>query len=137
MPAGLTDTIVEWESSGLPNETIRLPVTENHSFSPKIVSVNNSRIRVRFKGTCLKQDKVTFTPRNVINLFFIVYKLNRWSQDLNADFTLKVCLFVTVKLTKNADRDKYFYPGYGIVYDACSLFSFPKFDWDKMLLFLE
>ena len=96
MPAGLTDTIVEWESNGLPNETIRLPVTENHSFSPKIVSVNNSR-----------------------------------------DFTLKVCLFVTVKLTKNADPDKYSYPGYGIIYDACSLFSFPKFDWDKMLLFLE
>ena len=24
--------------------------------------MNNSRIRLEFKGSCLKQDKVTFTP---------------------------------------------------------------------------
>ena len=46
---------------------------------------HNSKIRVGFEGSCLKPDKVTFIPNNVVNLF-IVYKLDRWSQDLNADF---------------------------------------------------
>ena len=35
----------------------------------------NSRINVEFKGSCLKQDKITFTPRNVVNAF-IVYEDN-------------------------------------------------------------
>ena len=50
--------------------------------------MNNSRIRVEFKKSCLKKDKVTFTPRNVVELF-IVYELDTWSKDLNADFTLQ------------------------------------------------
>ena len=62
-------------------------------------------MRVTFKGSCLKLDKVTFTTRNVANLF-IVYELDSWSQDLN-----------TVKLTKNNDLDKYSYSGYGIGFE--------------------
>ena len=38
----------------------------------------------------------------------IVYELDRWSQDLNFDFTLEDNLFGAVKLTKNVDPDKYF-----------------------------
>ena len=60
---------------------------------------------VEFKRSCLKTDKVNFTPSNVVNLF-IVFELDKWSQDLNVDFTLKDCLFA-VKSTKNADPDKY------------------------------
>ena len=30
--------------------------------------MNNSKIRVSLKESCLKEDKVTFTPRNVVNL---------------------------------------------------------------------
>ena len=36
--------------------------------------MNNSKIRLRFKGNCLKQDKV-FTPKGVANLI-IVYELD-------------------------------------------------------------
>ena len=50
--------------------------------------MNNSGITLEFKGSCLKQDKITFTPNNVVNLF-LVYELDRWSRDLNADFTPK------------------------------------------------
>ena len=68
--------------------------------------MNNARLRLKFKGSCLKQeDKALFTPNNVVNLF-IAYKLDRWSRELNTDFTLKDCLFGAVKLTKNADPDK-------------------------------
>ena len=58
--------------------------------------------------------------------------MNRqWSQDLNADFTLKDYLLEAVKLTKNADPDKYPYSGYGIGSDSRSFFSAPNFNWGK------
>ena len=37
-----------------------------YSPSPKRTWMNNSKIRVRFKGSCLKLDRITFTPRNVV-----------------------------------------------------------------------
>ena len=65
---------------------------------------------------------MTFTPRNVVNLH-ILYDLNTWSQGLNADFTLKDCLFWAVKLTKTADPERYSYWGCGIGFDSGLLFS--------------
>ena len=58
--------------------------------------------------------------KNVINLY-IIYKLDTWSRNSNTDFTLDNCLFGAVKLTKNADPDKYGYSGYGI---GCTFTSF-------------
>ena len=64
--------------------------------------MNNSRIILEFKESCLKQeDRAAFTPKNVVNLY-IAYEL-MWSQDLNAEFTLKDCLFGNVRITKIAD----------------------------------
>ena len=74
---------------GLSNEKFKSPYTLNKSLSPKLVWINNSRIRLKFKESCLKQeDKAPFTPNSVVNLF-ILYELNTWSRDLNTDFTLK------------------------------------------------
>ena len=97
--------------------------------------MNNFKIKLEFKESCLKQDKAPFTPNNVVNLY-IVYELNIWSQDLNADFTLKDCLFGAVKLTKNANPNKYSYSGYGIEIDSRSLFQFQISIGFKMSLFL-
>ena len=57
--------------------------------------------------------------------------------NLNPDFTLNNCLFGSVKLTKNADLDKYKYRGYGIGFDSRSEFSFTDGSMGKMPLFLE
>ena len=73
---------------------------------------------------------MTFTPRNVVNLF-IVYELDRLSQDLNANFTQRGCSLGAVKLTKNADPHKYSHSRFGTGFDFCSLFSFSDFDWSK------
>ena len=54
-----------------------------------------------------------------------------WPKDLNADFTLKNCLFGAVKLTENADPDKYSYSGYGIWFNSHFFYSIPNFDWGK------
>ena len=98
-----------------------------------MVSMNNSRIRIVFKGSCLKENKAIFTPKNVVNLF-IVYELDRWSQDLNAGLTLKYCLFGAVKTIKKADPEKYYYSRYGIGFDTGSLFLIPSFDWGKNII---
>ena len=49
----------------------------------------------------MRYNKLNVAPRNVINLM-IAYELDRWSQDLSADFTLKDCLFRAAELKKNA-----------------------------------
>ena len=33
--------------------------------------MNNSKIRVKFKESSLKREKVTFIPRTLINLFIV------------------------------------------------------------------
>ena len=70
----------------------------------------------------LKTKKLNFCSSKYNN-FFIVYKLDAGSRDLNSDFTLKDCLFEGVKLAKNVDPDKYVYTGYGIGLDSRSEFS--------------
>ena len=77
---------------------------------------------MQFKGIVLKQDNVSFLHKSVVYLY-ISYKLDIWSRDLNTDFTLGNCFLRAVKLTKNADLDKYGYSGYGIEFDSCSQFS--------------
>ena len=54
MPAGVTDTIKEWESTGFPNEKIKPPIVANNSFSPKLRYINNLKINVESKGSFLK-----------------------------------------------------------------------------------
>ena len=77
----------------------------------------------------------TFYSKNVVNLF-IFYELDRRSQDLNTDFTLKDCLFGAVKLTENADPDKYKYSGFGIGFDLHSEFILPDGNMGKNLIIL-
>ena len=84
--------------------------------------MNNFTVRLEFQESCLKQDKVTFTLNNVVDLF-TAYELDTCLRGLNTDFTLKNCLFGAVKLTKNADPEKYSYSEYGIGFDWITFFS--------------
>ena len=82
----------EWESKGFSNKMLKCAYVANVSVSPKLILIKNTRIRLRFKASCRRQDdKAPFTPNNVINLF-IVCELDRQSQDLNNGFNLKDCL---------------------------------------------
>ena len=47
-----------------------------------------------------------YIPKKVINLY-ISYTLSPQLTNLEFDFTLSNCFFGSVKLTKNADQDKY------------------------------
>ena len=117
---------------GLSNEKIKPTYTSNKRLYPKLVWMNNSRIRLEFKASCLKQEDTTaYTPNNVVSLY-TVYELDMWSEDLNANFTLQDCLFGNVRVTKNADPNKYLYSGCGVGFDFHSLISLPN-DWGKSL----
>ena len=80
----------------------------------------------------------------MVNLFF-VYELDTWSQALNADFkkcklTLNIYFkksFGSVKLTKDADPDKYKYSGYSIGFDLGSEFSLPDGSMGKNIIIFE
>ena len=68
----------EWGSKGFSNKMLKCAYVANVSVSPKLILMNNTRIRLKFKASCQRQDdKAPFTPNNVINLF-IVTRLKYW-----------------------------------------------------------
>ena len=88
--------IVSWNSKGLSDEKLTTPTTTDNSLPPSINWYENSKFCLTFKGSCLEQKNVTYTPPN--RIIFFVYELHTWSRDLNSYFTLKDCLFGGVKL---------------------------------------
>lgn len=86
---------------------------------------------MELNGGFLKKEKVTFSHRNVVNLF-IVYRLDICSRILDTKFTLGDCSFGEVKLVKNTDPDKY---TYGIGFGADSQCSLPNWEFGKNVFF--
>ena len=120
---GVIDRVLSWQSKGISNENIKPPATSNNSLNPRL-SYNDTKIKVQFTGSCLKQPKSTFTHKKVVNIY-IVYELGASSSNIN-DPAIKNCLFGAVTLTKNADIEKYKYSGFGVGFDRRSSFSFPS-----------
>ena len=97
------------------------PATSNNSLKPRL-SYSDTKIKVQFIGSCLKQPKFTFTHKKVVNIY-IVYELGA-SSSHSSDPTIKNCLFGAVTLIKNLNIEKYKYSGYGIGFDRKLSFSF-------------
>ena len=117
-----TNYISSWKSRGLSAESIKPPTTSDNSLTPAL-NYYGTKTRVKFTGSCLKQSKITYTHKKVVNIY-IVYELGASTSHID-DPTLKNCLFDAVTLTKNVDIDKYGYSGYGIGFDRRGSFSFP------------
>ena len=120
-----------WKSKGLSTEIIVTPTTTDNSLSVITKSHGNWNFCLTFKESCLKQKQKNNFYTSTYNNFFIVYELDTQPQDLNADFTLKDCLFGGIKLAKSADLEKCCYSEYDIGFDFRSLFSYWDFDWGK------
>ena len=97
---------------------------------PLIDYVRN-KIRLKFNGGCLKQQNNLTCTHSTIASIYIVYEIAASSSN-NNDPKLRNSLVVAVRLTKNADIDKYQYSGYGIGFDREGSFSFPVVDLVKM-----
>ena len=83
----------------------------------------------------MKLGKANFTDKNVAN-FFIAYELDTWAKDINTKFILGDGLFRTVKLTKNADPDKYGYSGNVLDLMHVHTFCYQMASEVKIMLFM-
>ena len=88
----------------------------------KLLQNYGTKIRVEFSGSCLKQDKVTYSHGKIVNIY-IVYEISK-NYSVSTYPALGNCLLGAVSLTKNAGIDKYKYSGYGIGFDRHGEFSF-------------
>ena len=80
-----------------------------------------SKIRIKFNGSFLNRFPSTILHGDIVNIY-IVYEITSDYSSINYP-TLENCLFGSVKLTKNADIDKYGYSGYGIGFERNTSFS--------------
>ena len=94
------------KSSGISEENIE-NTTKSYSSFPPIFVDHYVLSHINFNGHCLINNNISI-PKKVIKLY-TSYIINQWLRNLNTYFILKNCLFGSVKLTKNADSDKYKY----------------------------
>ena len=105
------------------DERIKSPTTANKIRNPS-QSYVVTKVRVRFSGDCLKQEKITFNHGKIVNIY-IAYEIEK-SVNISSYPKLENCLFGAVKLTKHVDVDLYKYSGYGIGFDRKGFFSHPS-----------
>ena len=121
-----------WKPNGTSEVKIENIARSDSSFAPTFVH-HHALPDMNFNRHCLK-NKI-YIPKKVINIYSF-YLLNPWLKNLSTYFTLTNCSFGSVKLTKNANPDKYKYSGYGIGFDSCSDFSFTdKSMWKNVTIF--
>ena len=106
------------------DEDIKIITKSASNFATTFVD-NHLLPHINFDGHSLINNNISISKK-VINLY-ILYTLGSWLRNWITDFTWSNCLFGSVKLTNNADPDKYKYSGYGIAFDSSWVFSFT--DW--------
>ena len=102
------------------NESIKVPYTASNFLGSYLDYLGN-KIRVKFSGSCLKQDKVTYNHKKILNIY-IVYEISK-NHNISSLPTPENCLFGAVTLTKNDDIDKYKYFGFAIGFDIKGFFQ--------------
>ena len=103
------------------DERISSVTASNYSITPEL-SYYSSKIRVKFNGSCLKQDKAAYSQRTIANIY-IAYDISK-NYNISSYPTLENSLFGAVSLTEHANIDQYKYSGYGIGFDRKGEFSF-------------
>ena len=125
---------MSYEESRLSDEKINSSKTPNHSITQNL-DYYGTKIRVKFRGNCLKQDKITFRHKKIGNIY-IAYELTGSSSNGN-DPTVINSLFGAVRLTRNADIDKYGYSGYETGFNRRGSFSFPGGGFGNTVIIFE
>ena len=105
---------LSWVSKEVSEEIIKPPRSTNSILSPILEDITTKE-KVEFNGSCLNQDRITYTPQTIVNIY-IVYEITK-NNLISSYQTLENCLFAAVKLTINPDINRYKYSGYGILFD--------------------
>ena len=77
---GNSDYVLSWKSKGLSAESITPPSAPNNFLNPSF-NYLGTKIRARFSGSCLKQDKSIYSHRKIVNIY-IVYEKKTTQQAL-------------------------------------------------------
>ena len=103
------------------DERIKSNTASNYTIAPQL-SHYGTNARLKFSGSCLKQDKATYNHGTIVNIY-IVYEISK-NYNISSYATLETCLFGAVSLTKHVDINQDKYSGYGIGFDRKGEFSF-------------
>ena len=114
-----------WISKGLRSEKIIFV----SGFKRPFIEYTNSRIK--FGESILRQK--LFTSLGLIANYYIVYRLSSRTNSYN--IVLENCLFGKIKMTKNADTEKYKYQGQRIGFDSTGTFAHPDGKVGKNVIF--
>ena len=101
--------------------TIESIKTSNYLFNPRIDYYDISKIRIKFNVSPLSEFLPPVNHRKIVNVYIVCEITSNYS-DISYP-TLENVLLGSVKLTKNADIDKYGYSGYGNGFDRETSFS--------------
>ena len=119
-----TTQIESFKSNGMSDKSIEKITKSDSNFVPTFV--DHSLLPERsFNRYCSLTSNIS-TPKKVINLYTSYTQCPQLVSS-NTDFTISNCLIGSVKLTKNADPNKYNYTCYGIGFVSM----------EKISLFLE
>ena len=97
--------ILSWKSRGLNDIKLESIKTNNYLLNPCTDLYGMSKFRTKFDGSFLSRFPPTIPHGNIVNTY-IVYEITSDYKNINYP-TLGNFLFGSVKLTKNADIDKY------------------------------
>ena len=62
----LNEFFAEWKSKGI-NDVIKFP---DNSLAPALISTSTYKgVYPKFKGSCLKQDKIAFNHGKIVNIY--------------------------------------------------------------------
>ena len=122
LKVGNSDYVLSWTSKGLSNENIT-PRSTRTDFLSHSLNYLSTKIRIKFCGSCLQQNKITYTHGKIVNIYTL-YEINKEDKTKISDTTLENCLSGAVTLTKHVNIDRYGYSGYGIGFDRKESFSF-------------
>ena len=95
----------------------------------------NGKVHLKFNNSVSVQTFCSLLYSNFISNLYIVYELNAWPCNPTNNFTLKNCLFNTVKLIRNTKKSKFTYNGRGIAPDGKGCWSFDNDTTRNVVIF--
>ena len=69
-----SDYVLSWTSKGLSNESIKPPSAPNNFHTPTL-NYFGPKSRIKFSGSCLKQNKITYIHVKIVNIY-IIHEIN-------------------------------------------------------------
>ena len=73
---GNNSCILAWISRRFFDKSIKVLAASNNSIAAALNYIN-TKLQIKFDGSCSKEDKVTFKGKKVVNIY-IVYEISLW-----------------------------------------------------------